>query len=53
MNKQTPLFTWHRSHGAKITSFAGWDMPLQYHTGPIQEPRLLLTFAAGKKSPAL
>ncbi len=41
MNKQTPLFTWHRSHGAKITPFAGWDMPLQYHTGPIQEHHLV------------
>lgn len=41
MNKLTPLFTWHRSHGAKKSPFAGWDMPIQYHTGAIQEQHLV------------
>lgn len=27
---ETPLATWHRSHGAKMGPFAGWDMPIQY-----------------------
>ena len=29
LNK-TGLFDWHQSHGAKMTPFSGWDMPLQY-----------------------
>lgn len=41
MSKQTPLYIWHRSHGAKIAPFAGWDMPVQYHTGSIQEHHLV------------
>lgn len=38
---QTPLYAWHRSHGAKIVPFAGWDMPLHYHTGAIEEHHLV------------
>ena len=26
----TPLHAWHRSHGAKMVEFGGWDMPIQY-----------------------
>jgi aminomethyltransferase len=29
MNK-TPLYDWHLAHGAKMTSFAGWQMPVFY-----------------------
>jgi aminomethyltransferase len=28
--KKTPLNGWHRSHGARMVSFAGWDMPVEY-----------------------
>lgn len=28
--QETPLAAWHRSHGAKMGPFAGWDMPIQY-----------------------
>ena len=28
--RETPLSPWHRSKGARIASFAGWDMPIQY-----------------------
>jgi aminomethyltransferase len=28
--QHTPLHSWHVSHGAKMTEFAGWDMPLHY-----------------------
>lgn len=28
--RETPLAEWHRAHGAKMASFAGWDMPIQY-----------------------
>ncbi|MEG2173238.1 MAG: glycine cleavage system aminomethyltransferase GcvT [Desulfovibrionaceae bacterium] len=27
---ETPLSLWHRSHGAKMGPFAGWDMPIHY-----------------------
>jgi len=26
----TPLNAWHKSHGAKMVPFAGWEMPVQY-----------------------
>jgi aminomethyltransferase len=35
--KKTPLHPWHRSHGAKMVDFGGWDMPVQYETGILQE----------------
>ncbi|MBL7063579.1 MAG: glycine cleavage system aminomethyltransferase GcvT [Anaerolineae bacterium] len=28
--RRTPLFDWHVQHGAKMASFAGWEMPLWY-----------------------
>ena len=28
--KQTHLIEQHRSHGAKLVDFAGWEMPIQY-----------------------
>lgn len=30
--KLTPLFEEHRKLGAKIEAFAGWSMPIQYHS---------------------
>jgi len=27
---QTPLTTWHASHGGRMVDFAGWSMPVQY-----------------------
>ena len=35
--KRTALNDWHRAHGAKMVEFAGWDMPVQYEAGIIQE----------------
>ncbi len=32
----TPLTDWHRTHGARMAPFAGWDMPIQY-TGILEE----------------
>lgn len=29
LNK-TQLSDWHQAHGAKMTPFSGWNMPLQY-----------------------
>jgi aminomethyltransferase len=36
--KRTPLFELHRSSGAKMVPFAGWEMPVQY-SGVIPEHR--------------
>ncbi len=30
MSLKTPLYEWHRSHGAKMVEFGGWDMPVSY-----------------------
>lgn len=35
--KKTPLNQWHREHGAKMVDFGGWDMPVQYQAGILQE----------------
>jgi len=35
--KQTHLYHWHVEHGGRMVPFAGWEMPVQYPTGPIQE----------------
>ena len=32
-NKRTALFDFHSAHGARIVSFAGWDMPVHYRDG--------------------
>ena len=36
-SRRTVLHDWHAAHGAKLVDFAGWDMPVQYQTGTIQE----------------
>jgi len=35
--KKTELYEWHVDHGGRMVPFAGWEMPVQYQTGPIQE----------------
>lgn len=35
--KQTFLYDWHVEHGGRMVPFAGWELPVQYPTGPIQE----------------
>jgi aminomethyltransferase len=29
---RTPLHGWHVAHGARMVDFAGWSMPVQYHS---------------------
>ncbi len=29
-SRKTPLHSWHVNHGARMASFAGYDMPIQY-----------------------
>jgi aminomethyltransferase len=33
----TPLYDWHKGHGAKLVDFGGYDMPLWYPTGAVKE----------------
>jgi aminomethyltransferase len=35
--KRTELYEWHASHGGRMVPFAGWEMPVQYPTGPLKE----------------
>jgi aminomethyltransferase len=35
--KRTALHAWHVEHGARMAPFAGWEMPIQYPTGPLEE----------------
>ncbi len=34
---RTVFYDCHLEHGARITEFGGWDMPLQYTGGILQE----------------
>ncbi len=34
---RTNLYRWHVDHGGRMVPFAGWEMPVQYPTGPIEE----------------
>jgi len=35
--KRTRLYEWHVENGGRMVPFAGWEMPVQYPTGPIEE----------------
>jgi len=37
MEKKTPLYNWHETHGGKIVPFAGFLLPIQYETGLMTE----------------
>lgn len=41
----TPLHSWHIEQGARLVDFAGWDMPVQYHS--IVEEHLATRQGAG------
>jgi len=43
--KRTALFDAHRSLGAKMVPFAGWEMPVQYPTGILAEHQAVRTGA--------
>ncbi|MFZ5868284.1 MAG: aminomethyltransferase family protein [Thermodesulfobacteriota bacterium] len=43
--RRTPLYDWHVAHGATLTDFAGWDMPVWYPTGAVAEHRTVITNA--------
>jgi aminomethyltransferase len=37
LEKKTPLYPWHESHGGRIVPFAGYLLPVQYESGVIAE----------------
>jgi aminomethyltransferase len=41
--KKTPLNAVHRAAGARMVDFGGWDMPVQYATGIIDEHKTVRT----------
>jgi len=43
--KKTPLNEIHRNLGAKMVDFAGWEMPIQYEAGVIEEHVRTRTYA--------
>lgn len=36
-SKKTPLHSWHINHGAQMVNFGGWEMPLNYKPGIVEE----------------
>ena len=42
-SKKTSLFNLHQKHGAKFVEFAGYQMPIQYKDGIIQEHKFTRT----------
>jgi aminomethyltransferase len=35
--KTTPLYPWHREHGGQMVEFGGWEMPVAYGRGILEE----------------
>ena len=35
--KRTALYPWHREHGGQMVGFAGWEMPVAYQKGILEE----------------
>ena len=35
--KKTPLNAWHKEHGGQMVEFAGWEMPVAYKQGILEE----------------
>ena len=35
--RRTPLTAWHREHGGQMVEFAGWEMPVSYKGGILEE----------------
>src|SRR4030067_1823301 len=43
--KRTPLHAWHRENDGQMVEYAGWEMPISYKRGIIEEH--LITRRAG------
>ena len=35
--RRTPLYSWHKDHGGQMIEFAGWEMPVAYERGILEE----------------
>jgi aminomethyltransferase len=35
--KRTSLYSWHKEHGGQMVEFAGWEMPVAYERGILEE----------------
>jgi aminomethyltransferase len=35
--KKTALYAWHKTHGGQMVEFAGWEMPVAYQRGILEE----------------
>ena len=35
--KRTALYSWHKEHGGQMVEFAGWEMPVAYKQGAVEE----------------
>ena len=35
--KRTPLYAWHKEHNGQMVEFAGWEMPVAYQRGILEE----------------
>lgn len=35
--RRTPLYSWHKEHGGQMIEFAGWEMPVAYERGILEE----------------
>ncbi len=44
-DNKTPLNAWHRAQGARMVDFGGWDMPIQYPGGILNEHLMTRKFA--------
>lgn len=44
--RRTPLYGWHAGAGGRMVEYAGWEMPIQYPSGP-REEHLCVRRAAG------
>jgi aminomethyltransferase len=43
--KPTALHAWHVAHGGRMVPFAGWELPVQYPGGPLEEHQATRTAA--------
>jgi aminomethyltransferase len=43
--KRTALYDWHVAHGGRMVPFAGWEMPVMYPSGPVDEHNTTRTVA--------
>jgi glycine cleavage system T protein len=39
--ERTALHDWHVAHGGRMVPFAGWEMPLRYDAGALEEHRVV------------